>query len=206
MITLYMMIWKKKTFRKGILIIKINDENDEDIITVGRSQNNKVKLKDISVSRNHCNFIKKNNKLYVVDKGSKFGTLIYLNNPLYITLKKNEGAFISGKNWFSINLQENQSFLSKIFHIRCCGCGQVKQEGDIDVLGLNDKNDNDGNKQKIKNIDLEKIDDDEDDENDSKYQLVDELYQDNILDLGDNIYMHKNTEIEDLKVIDKINK
>lgn len=197
---------KKKTFRKGILIIKINDENDEDIITVGRSQNNKVKLKDISVSRNHCNFIKKNNKLYVVDKGSKFGTLIYLNNPLYITLKKNEGAFISGKNWFSINLQENQSFLSKIFHIRCCGCGQVKQEGDIDVLGLNDKNDNDGNKQKIKNIDLEKIDDDEDDENDSKYQLVDELYQDNILDLGDNIYMHKNTEIEDLKVIDKINK
>ena len=117
--------------------------------------------------------------------------MIYLNNPLYINLKKNEGAFISGKNWFSISLQENQSFLSKIFHIRCCGCGQVKQEGDIDVLGLND----DGNKPKIKNIDLEKIDNDEDDENDSKYQLIDELYQDNILDLGDNIYMHKNTEI-----------
>ena len=61
---------KKKTFRKGIIIFKINDENDsDDIITVGRSQNNKIKLKDISVSRNHCNFVKKKNKLYIVDKG-----------------------------------------------------------------------------------------------------------------------------------------
>ena len=60
---------KKKTFRKGIIIFKINDDNDsDDIITVGRSQNNKIKLKDISVSRNHCNFVKKKNKLYIVTK------------------------------------------------------------------------------------------------------------------------------------------
>ena len=197
---------KKKAFRKGILIFKINDEIDEDIISVGRSQNNKIKLKDISVSRNHCDIIKKNNKLYIVDKGSKFGTLIYLNNPLYITLKKNEETLISGNNWFSVSLQENQSFLSKLFPIRCCGCGQVKQEGDINVLGLEDKNGNDGQKQIINNIELEKNDDDEDDENDSKCQIIDELYQDNILDLGDNIYKHKNTEIEDIKVIENMNK
>ena len=129
---------KKKTFRKGILIFKINDENSEDIISVGRSQNNKIKLKDISVSRSHCNFVKKNNKLYIVDKGSKFGTLIYLNNPMYITPKKNEGTLISGKHWFSINLQQNQSFFSKIFSIKCCGCGQVRNDGDIDVEGLQD--------------------------------------------------------------------
>ena len=78
---------KKRTSRKGILIIKINEDCDEDEITIGRSQNNRVKLKDISVSRCHCNIIKRKNKLYIVDKGSKFGTLIYMNNPLNVNVK-----------------------------------------------------------------------------------------------------------------------
>ena len=120
---------KKKTFRKGILIFKINDESNEDIITVGRSQNNKIKLKDISVSRSHCNFIKRNNKLYIVDIGSKFGTLIYLNNQIYITQQKSERIFISGKHWFSIYLIKNQGFFSKLFSVKCCGCEQVRQNG-----------------------------------------------------------------------------
>ena len=201
---------KKKTFRKGILIFKINDENEEDIITVGRSQNNKIKLKDISVSRSHCNFVKKNNKLYIVDKGSKFGTLIYLNNSMYITPKKNEGTLISGKHWFSINLQQNQSFFGKLFSFKCCGCGQIKQDGDIDVEDLLDNSD-DKNKICIKNC-KPKVDlgnNNEDDENvnyENKFPIIDELYQDYVLDLGDNIYLHKNTEIEDMKLIDKINK
>ena len=200
---------KKKTFRKGILTFKISDENNEDIISVGRSQNNKIKLKDISVSRSHCNFVKKNNKLFIVDKGSKFGTLIYLNNPMYITPKKNEGTLISGKHWFSINLQQNQSFFSKIFSMKCCGCGQVRQEGDIDIEVLDENNkDNDKNNKKCKpKIELGKNkEDDENDNNNNIYPIIDELYQDYVLDLGDNIYLHKNTEIEDIKLIDKINK
>ena len=200
---------KKKTFRKGILIFKINDENEEDIITVGRSQNNKIKLKDISVSRCHCNFIKKNNKLYIVDKGSKFGTLIYLNNSMYISPKKKEGILISGKHWFSVNLQQNQGFFAKIFCMKCCGCGQVRQEGDIDVEGLlnNEENKNENNKLKNKpKIDLGQNNENEENDNDSRFPIIDELYQDYVLDLGDNIYLHKNTEIEDIKIIDKINK
>ena len=199
---------KKKTFRKGILIFKINDESNEDIITVGRSQNNKIKLKDISVSRSHCNFIKRNNKLYIVDKGSKFGTLIYLNNPMYITPQKNEGTLISGKHWFSINLIQNQSFFSKLFSVKCCGCGQVRQEGDIDVEGLleNCNNSNINIKKKTK-VDLGKDgEDDGKDNNDIIFPIIDELYQDYVLDLGDNIYLHKNTEIEGIKLIEKINK
>ena len=196
---------RKKTFRKGILIFKINDENEEDTITVGRSQNNKIKLKDISVSRNHCIFIKKNNKLYIVDKGSKFGTLIYLNNPMYITPKKNEGTLISGKHWFSINLQQNQNFFSKLFSIKCCGCGQVKQGADVDVEGLLDNNEK--NKSNTPKVDCGKDAEEEDeDNNDSRFPIIDELYQDFVLDLGDNIYIHKNTEIEDIKLIEKINK
>ena len=128
---------KKKTFRKGIIIFKINDENDDDdIITVGRSQNNKIKLKDISVSRNHCNFIKKKNKLYIVDKGSKFGTLIYLNSPLSVTPDTNEGTLISGKHLFSINLQRKQNFLAKILPICCWECNnQINPKTDVDVFG-----------------------------------------------------------------------
>ena len=194
---------KKKTFRKGILIFKINDENNEDIITVGRSQNNKIKLKDISVSRSHCNFIKRNNKLYIVDKGSKFGTLIYLNNPMYITPQTNEGTLISGKHWFSINLVQNQSFFSKLFSVKCCGCGQVRQEGDIDVEGLLDNYDN---KTKKPKMELGKDEEDDEDNSDGIFPIIDELYQDYVLDLGDNIYLHKNTEIEDIKLIEKINK
>ena len=201
---------KKKTFRKGILIFKINDENEEDIITVGRSQNNKIKLKDISVSRSHCNFVKKNNKLYIVDKGSKFGTLIYLNNPMYITPKKNEGTLISGKHWFSVKMQQNQSFFARIFPIYCCGCGQVKQQSDIDVEGLIVSNeDNDENKENKKpKVELGNNNEGEDENDiyDSNYPIIDELYQDYVLDLGDNIYIHKNTEIEDIKTVEKINK
>ena len=199
---------KKKTFRKGILIFKINDENDEDIITVGRSQNNKIKLKDISVSRSHCNFVKKNNKLYIVDKGSKFGTLIYLNNSMNITPTKNEGTLISGKHWFYINLQQKQSFFGKLFSFKCCGCGQTRPDGDIDVESLLD-NKEDNNKNKINckpKLDLGNNEDNDDNNYDSRLPIIDELYQDYVLDLGDNIYLHKNTEIEDIKLIDKINK
>ena len=156
------------------------------------------------MSRNHFNFVKKKNKLYIIDKGSKFGTLIYLNNPMYITPKKNEGTIISGKHWFSINLQQNQSFFGKLFGFKCCGCGQIKQDADIDVEGLLD-NIGDNNKNNCKpKIDLSNNEEDGDDND--KFPIIDELYQDYILDLGDSIYLHKNTEIEDMKLIDKINK
>lgn len=73
---------KKKTFRKGIIVVNI-PENER--ISVGRNQNNLIKLKDISVSRSHCDIYKKDNKLYIIDKGSKFGTLLYLNKPFVLT-------------------------------------------------------------------------------------------------------------------------
>ena len=183
---------KKKTFRKGILIFKINDENNEDIITVGRSQNNKIKLKDISVSRSHCNFIKRHNKLYIVDKGSKFGTLIYLNNPMYITPQTNEGTLISGKHWFSINLVQNQSFFSKLFSVKCCECNQIRENVDIDVEHLDEFNENPPIKvyTNIKNITPIK---------DIETPILDNSYQDYILDLGDNIYLHEQSEYEEVK-------
>ena len=50
----------KKVIRSGLLVIKLNGNLDEEIISVGRSQINKIKLKEISASRSHFNFIIKN--------------------------------------------------------------------------------------------------------------------------------------------------
>jgi len=179
---------KKKTFRKGIIIFKINDENDsDDVITVGRSQNNKIKLKDISVSRNHCNFVKKKNKLYIVDKGSKFGTLIYLNSPISLNSNTNECTLISGKHLFSVNLQRKQNFFAKLFPMCCYECGQVNPKSDVEVYDPKNSFDSgEGNNSINSN-------------NNANYNgndVIDELYQDYILDLGNDIYIHSEIESE----------
>jgi len=182
---------KKKTFRKGIIIFKINDENDsDDIITVGRSQNNKIKLKDISVSRNHCNFVKKKNKLYIVDKGSKFGTLIYLNNPLSLTPDTNECTLISGKHFFSLNLQRKQNFLYKIFPMCCWECGQINPKTDVEVFG--DKNSLNSVEEEINSMNSNN----NVNFNGNDNYIIDELYQDYVLDLGNDIYIHSEIESE----------
>lgn len=48
----------------------------EEDITIGRNSNSTIVMKEISVSRNHCELTYKNRILYIKDKGSKFGTLI----------------------------------------------------------------------------------------------------------------------------------
>jgi hypothetical protein len=176
---------KKKTSRKGIIVIKLNDNNDEDVITLGRSQANRVKLKDISVSRTHCEIIKRKNKFYIVDRGSKFGTLLYVNNPLNLNLSNPEKVIISGRHRFSIKLEEKKSFFAKLFPVNCCQNGEVKVNTNIDVEHLDDNlvdNKNEKEKFFIK------------DRNNFDNTILDNSYQDYILDLGDNIYLHEQSE------------
>lgn len=185
---------KKKTSRKGILIIKINEDSDEDIITLGRSQNNRVKLKDISVSRNHCNIIKRKNQLFIVDKGSKFGSLIYINNPLSINKKNDEETIISGRHWFSIKLEEETNFFSKLFFsAKCCQCSEIKQNSDVDIEHLDENNDS-HQPEKIYSI----INNNNYIIKDLERQILDNSYQDYILDLGDDIYLHEQSESEEI--------
>ena len=187
---------KKKTSRKGILIIKINEESDEDIITLGRSQNNKVKLKDISVSRNHCNIIKRKNQLYIVDKGSKFGSLIYINNPLSINMENDQETIISGRHWFSIKLEEETNFFSKIFFpTKCCQCSEIKKNYDVDIEHLDENNDN-HNQHPEKLYSL--INNNNYIIKDLERQILDSSYQDYILDLGDEIYLHEQSESDEI--------
>ena len=130
---------KKKTFRRGIIIFKINDDYDE--IPVGRTQTNRIKLKDISVSRIHCNIIRKNNKLYVIDKGSKFGTLFYLKKNINLNIFHNKDYIeylISGRHFFSFSFEQNLTFFERIFSIdfQCCNYNKQVNEIDVDVENL----------------------------------------------------------------------
>jgi hypothetical protein len=130
---------KKKTFRKGLIIFKINEDYDE--IPIGRTQSNRIKLKDISVSRIHCNLIRKNNKLYIIDKGSKFGTLIYVKKSInmnILNINENTENLISGRHSFSFYFQQNFSFFEKFFslNIQCCNYNKYNHENEVDVENL----------------------------------------------------------------------
>lgn len=51
---------------------------------LGRGQDCDVKITDISVSRNHCKITYINNKFYLQDTNSKFGTLLLSRGPIAI--------------------------------------------------------------------------------------------------------------------------
>ena len=114
---------QKKAFHRGYLIIGIEDDYE---INIGRNQSNGVKLKDISVSRKHCYIIKKNDKLYIKDLNSKFGTLKYIKDKYEVELY-NELDALSGKHRFNILLSKKWNFfgLSNLFKFGCCSYKQT---------------------------------------------------------------------------------
>ena len=149
---------KKKSFRKGIIVFKVTDDEE---ITIGRTQTNTIKLKDISVSRMHCYFIKKNNKIYVSDKGSKFGTLLYLNKSFTLSVDINKTqdklyidnnvSLVSGRNLFNIRIVNNWSLLSNIFGSSlCCKCKSTND--DEVILNIDEANYDENEFTKIKEV------------------------------------------------------
>ena len=123
---------KKKTFRKGVLLINLSKKNE---ITIGRTQSNLIKLKDISVSRMHCSIIRKQNNLYIIDKGSKFGTMKYVNKEVVMNEKVDTLKLVSGKYFLDVNFLNQKSFWNffeiKFFNFECC---HSKNTNDKDFL------------------------------------------------------------------------
>ncbi|CAI2386918.1 unnamed protein product [Moneuplotes crassus] len=56
---------------------------------VGRSNESAIRITDISVSRTHSSITFSNGSYYVRDEAAKFGTLLYLREPIPIPKKKN---------------------------------------------------------------------------------------------------------------------
>ena len=134
--------------------------------------------------------------LFVVDKGSKFGSLLYINNPLNINSNNNVEVLISGRHWFSIQLEENRSFFSKLFSVKCCENNLIKKNTNIDIEHLDEKN-FDNQNEIINDNDNANLKDNKDKD---VHRILDNSYQDYILDLGNEIYLHDDqSDSEDLK-------
>ena len=87
-----------------IFIISFKEKN---YLIMGRANNSDIKLNDISVSRNHSIIRYNNGKFYIDDIGSKFGTLLLIqNNILFLPYKE-------------INIQTGKCHLS-FYLVRTC--------------------------------------------------------------------------------------
>ena len=131
----------------GFIIFKLNNKEN---FTIGRKQNNQIILKDISISRNHCTILREENKLFVKDLGSKFGTLLYINNYQEIEMGKIL-QLVSGKHELNFYLTKKTNLLglSLCFNVWCCNCNQsAKDSGefimDEHIQNQKDNNNNNG--------------------------------------------------------------
>lgn len=168
---------KFKANRKGILIINMNEAslNSNNEITLGRTQTNQVKLKNISVSRVHCTIKVIDGQVMIKDNESKFGTLLYLRQK-YTLMEgsANDGAGngngqdLTNKNYYYgsecvvssgrfalfFQLTKTKSFFMNMLSFNCC---KQKNINDSDcVIDLNNEESEDDDvinkKQYITNI------------------------------------------------------
>ena len=99
---------------KIIYIFSLDKKNQ--ILKLGRAMDNHLIIQDNSISRNHCGLLVLNNKLYIEDMNSKFGTLIFVQSQT-IQLGENQNFYFQIGNNFIIGKVYNPS-LNSLFS--CC--------------------------------------------------------------------------------------
>lgn len=65
----------------GALHILVFDQEKREV-TIGRGSESHVRISDISVSRTHAIIELRDNKIFVRDNRSKFGTLVRMSRPI----------------------------------------------------------------------------------------------------------------------------
>ena len=56
--------------------------NQDQVLTLGRSEDSDIRFRHSSISREHCLFKINKKGFYVVDKDSKFGTFVEMKKQL----------------------------------------------------------------------------------------------------------------------------
>ena len=84
-------------------------------VSIGRAGESDVNIADLSVSRFHCFIFKEGNRLYLEDGGSKFGSLVLIQNPKLKILTGVPLKIQFGKCYFNLKIKKKFSFFS------CCG-------------------------------------------------------------------------------------
>ena len=75
-------------------------------------------IQDNSISRNHCGLLVLNNKFFIEDMNSKFGTLIFIQSQT-IQLGENQNLYLQVGNNFIIGKVYNPS-LNSFFSLLWC--------------------------------------------------------------------------------------
>ena len=135
----------------GYLMFKVEDDIE---LFLGRKKNNHIKLKDISVSRNHCIIMKKGNNLLMKDLRSKFGTMRYINNYLEINFQKEGTKLLTGKHELEFTLVKSWSlFKFSFLNFSCCSCNQPLNEAS-ELIIYGEEKENGDKDSEINNEDL----------------------------------------------------
>lgn len=124
----------------GVHIVTIDDEKT---ISIGRAQDAELRISDISVSRNHAGLSFCNNKFRIIDRKSKFGTLVKLKKVMTLEAGKKMSIQV-GRTLFHIKVE-------KMFSLRKCCCAHflkiapessyiTQEEGDKSVYDLESHN------------------------------------------------------------------
>ena len=115
---------KKKPVSKGIIILNIKELSHSDV-SIGRTNNNDLKLKDISVSRTHCNLSYSKGKIIVKNLEPKFGTLVYKKEHITLASNSDYACVLSGKCLIKVELIVQWSLMSIL---SCCRSGLNDKE------------------------------------------------------------------------------
>jgi hypothetical protein len=99
---------KDKTELKYLYIIHMKDRTS---IKIGRATEADVRITDISVSRNHADLKLINGSFYIHDNGSKFGTLVLVNNN-FVVIPGRQLTIQTRKHFFKFKM--NKTFVSFI--------------------------------------------------------------------------------------------
>ena len=142
----------------GYLILRLENNIS---IKIGRKKENDLIFNDLSISGNHCELICQNNKIFLKDLGSKYGTMKYIQNEYEVKIG-DKVDLISNKYKFEFNLIKKESilysidflgigdFIKVLFDNKCCGKNS-KDKGDYDVFNNNENIIDNNNKDSEKN-------------------------------------------------------
>ena len=78
--------FQKHEDKKVRFLHVINFSNNKHKINIGRANNCEARIIDISVSRHHSQIRREKDGFWLLDSGSKFGTLLYKASPSKLKL------------------------------------------------------------------------------------------------------------------------
>ena len=102
---------KEKGSNKGIYVVSFYEKS---IIRIGRGHDNELRVSDISVSRLHSHIFMHNDKFFIQDNQSKFGTLVQVKRPIVLS-QYGSYWFQSGSSLSKIYLERPWSFFCSCF-------------------------------------------------------------------------------------------